>query len=318
MKVFITGGAGCIGSRLAEKLLENESNRVTVIDNLSSGKIEHISSLLKNKRFNFVEGDIIEKELLENLMKDHDLIFHLAANPDIKYKEGDCTDKDLKQNVIGTYNVLESMRKNGIKEIIFSSTSAVYGIANKIPTPEDYGPMNPISLYGASKLCCEAMISGFCGMFKMNAWIFRFANVVGSRTRKKGTMVIHDFIEKLKQNPKKLEILGDGKQAKPYMYVDDCIYGMLFGYKNSSDTVNVFNLGPHDRISVDNIAKIIINEMGLRDVEFLYTGKNQGWPGDVPQVLMNVSKINDLGWRARYNSEEAVKITVKFLLTNME
>ncbi|MFC2143118.1 NAD-dependent epimerase/dehydratase family protein [Candidatus Aenigmatarchaeota archaeon] len=315
MKIFITGGAGCIGSKLAEKLLEDDNNMITVFDNMSSGKEEHISQMNDNNRFSFIEGDILDKVKIEESMKGHDIVFHLAANPDIKYKEGSPTDKDFNQNVIGTYNILEAMRKNSIKEIIFSSTSAIYGIPNKLPTSEEYGPNNPISLYGSSKLCCEALISGFCGMFDIHSWIFRFANIVGPRTRKKGTMVIHDFIAKLKSNPNKLEILGDGKQSKPYMYVDDCVDGMLFAYRNSSDSVNTFNLGPDDKVSVDEIAQLIMEEMGLENVEFSYTGKKQGWAGDVSQVFMDVSKINKMGWRTTHTSKNAIKMTVKKLLS---
>jgi len=315
MNIMVTGGAGCIGSELVGRLLKEESN-VVVYDNLSSGKLEHISPFMKNKKFKFIEADVLDKNTLLKSMKGIDIVFHLAANPDIKFSAGDATDKDMKQNTIATYNVLEAMRLNDIKKIVFSSTSAVYGEAEKIPTPENYAPLIPISLYGASKLACEALISAFCHMFGIQAWILRFANIVGGKSRKTGTTVISDFILKLKKNPKALEILGNGKQSKPYLLNEECVEAILFAVKNASKQVNLFNLGPGDSVSVNEIAEIVVKELGLKNVKFVYTGGVRGWKGDVPRGLLEVSKINKLGWKAKKSSKEAVKIAATALISH--
>ncbi|MCX6818605.1 MAG: NAD-dependent epimerase/dehydratase family protein [Candidatus Aenigmarchaeota archaeon] len=315
MKIMVTGGAGCIGSELVGKLLKEENN-VTVYDNLSSGKIEHISPYKSDKNFAFIKADLLNKKTLMDAMKGYDIVFHLAANPDIKFLPGDVTDNDLKQNTIATYNVLEAMRINNIKKIVFSSTSAVYGEAKIIPTKEDYAPLIPISLYGASKLACEGLISAFAGMFDMQAWIFRFANIVGSKSRKIGTTVISDFINKLKRNPKELEILGNGKQRKSYLLLEDCIDGMLFGLTKAKERVNILNLSAGDNVSVNEIASMIIAEMGPKNVKIKYTGGDRGWLGDVPVTLLSAEKIKKLGWVAKYNSKGAVELAIRNTVNN--
>ncbi|MFA4820524.1 MAG: NAD-dependent epimerase/dehydratase family protein [Candidatus Aenigmatarchaeota archaeon] len=312
MNVVVTGGAGCIGSELVKELLKN--HKVTVLDNLSSGKNEHIQEFTTNSDFHFVEGDLLNREVLEEATKGKDMVFHLAANPDIKFIPGERTDKDLQQNTIATYNVLDAMQKNNVKKIAFSSSSVVYGKASKMPTPEDYGPLKPTSLYGASKVACEGLISAYCHMFDMQAWIFRFANIVGDKSRKKGRTVISDFIFKLKENPKELEILGDGNQSKSYMLVDDCVAGMLFAIEHASDKVNIFNLSTTDSITVDKIAEIVIKEMQLKNVKLKYTGSAGGWPGDITNFLLDVSKLKRLGWATKYSSEEAVRMAARRML----
>lgn len=311
MKALVTGGAGCIGSELVKELLKR-GYTVTVLDNLSSGKSEHIEEFAQ--KVEFVEGDLLDLHVLDSTMSGKDIVFHLAANPDIKFISGDRTDKDLQQNTISTYNILDAMRKHGVKKIIFSSSSVVYGKADKMPTPEDYGPLQPTSLYGASKLACEGLISAYCHMFGMQGWIFRFANIVGDKSRKKGRTVISDFIFKLKQNPAELEILGDGKQSKSYLLVDDCVAGMLFALEHSNDTVNIFNLSTTDAIDVDQIASVITEEMGLTNVEFKHAGSSGGWPGDITIFLLDVSKMKKLGWAAKRSSEEAVREAARRML----
>src|SRR3989344_5540853 len=256
MNVLVTGGAGCIGSELVKDLLKK--HKVTVLDNLSSGKNEHIQDFATNDNFQVVEGDTLDKDVLDRVMKNKDMVFHLAANPDIKFIPGERTDKDLQQNTIATYNILDAMQKNNVNKIAFSSSSVVYGKAEKMPTPEDYGPLKPTSLYGASKVACEGLISAYCHMFDMQAWIFRFANIVGDKSRKKGRTVISDFIFKLNQNSTELEILGDGKQSKSYMLVDDCVAGMLFAIEQANDIVNIFNLSTTDSITVDKIESVVL------------------------------------------------------------
>jgi len=307
MKCFVTGGAGFIGSHLVEYLLEEHS--VTVYDNLSLGRKEFIAHHLSNKNFKFIEADLLEFKKLKKSTKGHNIVFHLAANSDIGNNE--ITDTDLKNGTMATYNVLESMRLNKIGQIVFSSTSAVYGEAKIKPTPEDYGPLFPISFYGASKLASESLISSFCHNFLMKAWIFRFANIVG-KNQTHG--VIIDFINKLKINNKKLLILGNGEQSKPYLYVKDCVEGMLFGWKNSNEQINYYNLGCEDTTKVNKVANMVIEEMGFRNVNLEYTGKDRGWPGDVPQVRLDTTKINKLGFNARLSSNDAVKKSIKEIL----
>ena len=309
MKAFVTGGAGFIGSHLVDRLMA-EGAKVTIYDNLSSGKKEFIKHHTGKTTFALIEADLLDLDKLKNAIRGHDVVFHLAANPEARRGIED-TELDLKQETIATYNVLESMRVNGVKKIVFSSSGTIYGETPVIPLPEDYGPALPISLYGAGKLASEGLISAFCGTFDMQAWIFRFANVVGQRTTHG---VIFDFIQKLKQYPSKLEILGDGKQCKPYLHVDDCVDGILFGFKNSHDKVNVFNLGCPTATNVTTIAKMLVEEIGLNEVEFKYTGGDRGWPGDVPQVRFSVQKMSRLGWKARYTSDEAVEKAIRDIL----
>ena len=241
MKCFVTGGAGFIGSHLVDSLLAARCS-VTVYDKFVSGRQDFIAHQRENPDFELVEGDLLDRGLLEESIKDHDVVFHLAANPDIR-KSIDDTNVDLKQGILATFNVLEAMRKQGIERIAFTSTSTIYGEATVIPTPEDYGPLMPISLYGASKLGAEALISSYCGSFGLQAWIFRFANIIGSRSTHG---IIYDFIQKLKENSKELEILGDGKQNKSYLLVDECVNAMLQVITHSDDGVNIYNLGAED------------------------------------------------------------------------
>lgn len=307
MKILVTGGAGCIGSVLLKKLLE-DGHDIVVFDNFSSGKKEHIEDIMGNIRL--VDGDILDIDKLRQAIEDVDTVFHLAANADVKYQVGMPTDKDIMQNTMGTYNILEAMRKKNVNKILFSSTSAVYGEAGKEKITENHAPMNPISLYGASKLACEALISAYSHMFGMQSWIFRFGNVVGPQTRVKGTTVLHDFIRKLKKNPMELEILGNGQQKKSYIYVDDCVKGMLAGFSRAKGRLNIFNLSSDDNITVNEIAEIVVSKLGLKGVRFTYTGGDRGWIGDVPIFSLDISKIKGLGWRPERNSRQAIEHTL--------
>ncbi|MDP3105776.1 MAG: NAD-dependent epimerase/dehydratase family protein [Candidatus Methanoperedens sp.] len=310
-KIIVTGGAGFIGSHLIDRLLLR-GDEVIVIDNLSSGRMDFLKEHVENPDFKFIRLDLLDLEELKKNVKDADAVFHLAANPDVRLGVSD-TRVHLEQNIIATYNLLEAMRINKIKNILFTSTSTVYGEALLIPTPEEYGPLVPISLYGASKLACEALITSYCSTFDMNSWLFRFANIVGPR----GTHgIIVDFMNKLRKNPGSLEILGDGKQRKSYLHVYDCIEAILFAMENSNEMVNIFNIGSVDTISATEIGRIVVEEMGLEDMEFKYTGGSRGWKGDVPKMMLSIDKIRSLGWKPVSNSEKSVRDAVRSLLNN--
>jgi len=309
MKIMVTGGAGFIGSHIVDRLMK-EGNEVVVYDNLSSGKMEFIEHHMNNEKFTFIEADLLNFEKLRESVKDMDIIYHVAANPDVKLGAQD-TKVHFEQNVKATYNLLEAMRINDVEDIIFTSTSTVYGEANVIPTPEDYGPLVPISLYGASKLAAEAFIMSYSHTFGMKAVIYRFANIVGPRSTHG---VIYDFIMKLKRNPKELEILGDGTQTKSYLYVEDCVDAIMFGYENRRNDVEIFNIGSEDWINVRRIADIVVEEMGLKNVSYRFTGGKRGWKGDVPKMLLSIEKIKDYGWRPKHNSEESVRLTARYLI----
>jgi UDP-glucose 4-epimerase len=302
MRYFITGGAGCIGSELAERL----GNDVVIYDNFSTGKEEH----LKGKRF--VKGDILDLKTLTKHMKNVDVVFHLAANSSTKYHEGDPTDKDVQVNIVGTYNVLEAMRRNNVKKLVFLSSQTVYGEGAKKFSETDM--LNPISLYGASKAAGEQMIQGFCSMFGMQAWILRLANVVGNKSRKAGVSVMPDFIGKLQKTPKALEILGNGKQEKSYIFMDDCLDALLLCLDRAKDKINIYNIGSADTIAVESIGAVIIEEMKLKNVKITHTAGDRGWTGDVPCTKLDLGKIRKLGWKPKYTSAEAVRASAAGLL----
>ncbi|MCL7411692.1 MAG: NAD-dependent epimerase/dehydratase family protein [Methanosarcinaceae archaeon] len=289
-KILVTGGAGFIGSHIVDRLMDTGCE-VVVFDNLSSGKMEFIEHHLDNTNFSLIKGDLLNTDEIDAACQDIDFVYHAAANPDVRLGVVD-TKVHFDQNITATYNLLEAMRKNGVPNIAFTSTSTVYGEAMTIPTPEGYGPLVPISLYGASKLACEALITSYSHTFDIHSWIFRFANIVGDR----GTHgIIVDFIEKLRYDEKHLEILGDGRQSKSYLHVTDCVDAILFAVDHIGETVNIFNVGSEDTIDTTGIARIVVEEMGLKDVEFSYTGGRRGWKGDVPRMLLAVDKLKELG-----------------------
>jgi len=308
-KYFVTGGAGFIGGHLVERLM-SEGNQVTVYDNLVTGKKQWIEHHIGKKGFRFVEADILDFGTLKKEMVGHDIVWHLAANTDI-IKGNNIIDFDLKNCVTGTCNTLEAMRQNGIKKLLFASSATVYGDAPPIALSETFGPLLPISLYGSGKLACEGFISAYCHLFDMNAWMFRFGNVVGG---KMWHGVIFDFIQKLKNNPKEMEILGDGKQEKNYFMIEDCLDGMFHAFKTSKTQYDVYNLGCESYITVTRIAEVVAEEMGLKNVKFNYTGGKRGWPGDATTVHFNIDKMKKLGWNTRYNSEGAVREAAKRLI----
>lgn len=305
---LVTGGAGFIGSHLVDRLV-SKGERVRVIDNLSSGRIDFIEEHIGDS-VELVVVDLLDLDKLTDAMEGITTVHHLAANPDIRLGTK-VTDTDLKQGTIATYNVLESMRKNDVRRISFSSSSAVYGEVETMPTPESYGPTLPISLYGASKLASESLISAWAGTFGATAWIHRFANIVGPR----GTHgVIYDFIHKLRGDKGILEVLGNGLQEKSYMDVEDTVNGMLHVIDSSDEGVALYNLGTDETVSVSRIAEIVVEASGLEGVDIRYTGGDRGWPGDVPRTWLDVGRLDSLGFEAKRSSEEAVRRCAESLI----
>lgn len=310
MNILVTGGAGFIGSHLID-LLISKDYKVTAIDNLSLGKIDNINHLINNKNFKFIEEDLLNISELKKIFQKNnfDVVFHLAANSDIQNSVKN-PQIDLDNTFMTTWNALECCRLFKVNKFVFASTSAVYGnIHEKLV--EDFGPLFPVSYYGASKLASESFISAYSYMNDIQSWIIRFPNVVGERTTHG---VIHDFIKKLKENPKQLKILGNGTQKKPYVYVKDLVEAMFFIYQNAKDRLNYYNVGVEDQTTVTEIANIVIKKIGLNNIKFEYTGGNVGWKGDVPQFKYDLDKIHQLGWKAKYSSTEAVRIAIRRII----
>jgi UDP-glucose 4-epimerase len=311
-KILVTGNAGFIGSHLVEELLR-KGNHVVGLDNLSAGKRSFMDKVKMDERFRFIEGDLLTEDL-GKVLREVDMVFHFAANPDVRLGASN-TRVHFEQNIEATYRLLEECARNDVNDIVFPSTSTVYGEATIIPTPEDYGPQIPISIYGASKLACEALISSYCHTFEMNAVVYRFANVVGPRSTHN---VLHDFIRKLREQPDYLEILGrDPGTHKSYVHVSDCIKGMVVGIERAKEQVEIFNIGSRDRLSVRKIADIVTQEMGLKEVNYHWTGGvkgGRGWIGDVKDMLLSIEKLEKMGWSPRMNSETALHQAVREIL----
>ncbi len=310
MKIVVTGAAGFIATNLIPRLLDR-GDEVHGIDNFFLGKHAYVDPLRKHANFKFHEFDLLDLEKVVALFDRErpDRVWHLAANSDISYGTK-YTDFDLKGGTIVTYNVLEGMRRAGTKEIVFSSSGAVYGEPTVMPTPENYGPLFPISLYAASKIACETLITAFAHNYDMHSWIYRFGNIVGPNPTHG---VIHDFVLRLREEPTVLKVLGDGTQSKPYVYIDDCLDGMEFGVSRTSEEVNYYNLAVDDQTSVTEIAEWTIEAMGIdrKSIRIEYSGGPRGWRGDVPQVRLDTRKMTALGWRPKLSSRESVKRTIR-------
>jgi len=300
MDVVVTGGAGFIGSHLVDVLVAR-GDRVTVIDNLSTGSEANLAAHLASGSITLVRADLLESGW-EGHLKGADTVFHLAADPDVR-QSAISPERQVQQNIVATTRVLEALRHHGVRNLAFTSTSTVYGEASVIPTPEEYTPMEPISVYGATKLACEALISAYSHSFGIRSFTFRFANIIGPRS---DHGVIPDFVRKLREKTRELEILGDGSQTKSYLDVSECVRAMLFAVEHAREPVNVFNIGSEDWIDVTTIADIVVAAMGLSRVEYRFTGGMRGWVGDVPRMLLSIERLKSLGWRPQMGSRESV------------
>lgn len=310
-RYLIVGGAGFIGSHLATKLFREEKDiEIVIYDNFSSGKKWHLEEIIKNKNLTIVEADIKELNKLIEASKGIDYVYHFASNPDIA-KAVTQPDIDFWEGTYLTNNVIEAMRINGIKNLLYASGSGVYGDTGYTEANEDYSPMLPISTYGASKLACEALICSYSYMFDINAAAFRFANVVGPhQTHGVG----YDFVKRLLSDDTKLDILGDGTQSKSYIYVDDILNAMRNVEKNHLKKFNYFNVATLDYITVTEIAEIVCELLELRNVNFQYSGGDRGWKGDVPIVRLNSEKIRGLGWKNKLTANEAIRKSLSSII----
>ena len=298
--VVVTGGAGFIGSRLVERLVPD--NDVRVLDDLSAGKREYVPDGAKLR-----VADVLNEDAARETLDGADIVFHLAANPDVR-QGAENTRVHMEQNTEATNVLLDAARDAGVGTFTFASTSTVYGEAPR-PTPETHGPLEPISLYGASKLACEGLCTAYQGTFGMEAYVYRFANVVGGR----GHGVVPDFVDKLLEDPTTLEILGDGRQRKSYTHVSDCLNAMLHVVESDACDETFYNIGTHDTVSVTRIAEVVSDVMSV-DPDFEYTGGERGWKGDVPRMRLNIEKLVSTGWEPTTDSEESVRRTAEDLV----
>lgn len=307
MKAFVTGAAGFIGSNLVDRLLA-DGHEVMGFDNLSTGHLAFLEQADATGHFGLCRGDILDPEALSREMRGSDVVFHLAANADVRFGAMQ-TRRDLEQNTIGTANVLEAMRIAGVPKIVFSSTGSVYGEATVFPTPEDHPFPIQTSFYGASKLAAEALIQAYAEAFEIQGYIFRFVSVLGERYTH-GHVV--DFYKQLMQHPNQLKVLGDGHQKKSYMYVQDCISGIFRALEHAQEKVNILNLGADEYCEVNASIQWICDELGLKPTRE-YTGGSRGWVGDNPFIFLDCTRIRALGWQPRLSIREAVIRTIDYL-----
>ena len=313
MRFFVTGGAGFLGSNLVDTILQRRLGPVTVFDNFLTGKRDYLRNWLDSSELAIIEGDGGNFAALVDAIRNHDVVFHLAANSDIARAATDPL-VDFDNGTRLTQTLLEAMRTAGVKRVLFSSGSGVYGDIPAKPIPEDYTPMIPISTYGASKLASEALISAYCHMFDLTGTVFRFANVVGPHMTHG---VTHDFARRLRADSSHLRIMGDGNQSKPYIHADDVVAAMLLVVSHQTSGYQYYNVGSEDHLLVREIADIVVAEMGLKNVKYQYTGGARGWRADVPIYRLDTRKVRSLGWNNEMNSREAVTASTRSLLAEM-
>ncbi len=308
--IFITGGAGFIGSNVVDHLLQL-GLQVTAYDNFSTGHESFLTNANQNSGFRMVKGDLLDRESLTRAMTDCDFVFHLAANADVRFGT-EHPGKDLEQNTIATFNVLEAMRSNGLKRIAFSSTGSVYGEAVEIPTPENVAFPIQTSLYASSKLAGEGLISSYCEGFGFQGYIFRFVSILGERYTHGH---VFDFYKQLLDHPQKLHVLGNGKQRKSYLHIQDCVEAMMTAINQSDDRVNIFNLGTDEYVEVLDSIACITSHLDLNP-KLTFAGGERGWIGDNPFIFLECKKIRALGWKPRLSIREGVVRTVQWLEKN--
>jgi UDP-glucose 4-epimerase len=318
-RVVVAGGAGFIGSHFVDFLMHNGVS-VEVIDDLSSGRPENFNEWSENSQFNFLKANLEDSTSLQGLGKEADLFLHMAANPEIRAAEKD-PEKYVKQHLEMTRNALDLCRERDIPNLVLASSSTVYGDATIFPTPEDYAPLNPVSAYGKMKLQCEELLNEACTQSGLRGLILRFANIIGPRSNHG---VIYDLVRKLMLDPKHLEILGDGTQRKSYLYVVDCVEASLQGVKNhlaSAQKIDILNIGNTDWILVSRIAEIVTEAMGFKGVGFTYKSAStdgRGWKGDVKAMRLDITRLNRLGWKPHYSSEEAVRLAAEATVSELK
>jgi UDP-glucose 4-epimerase len=308
-KAFVTGGAGFIGSHLVDELLARGIPTV-VYDNFSTGHREFLPSPLP-PHLSLVRGDVLELPALQEAMAGCDFVFHFQANADVRGGQAN-TRVDLDQNTLATWNVLEAMRLNNVNGIAFASSATIYGEPEVFPTPENYAPLQT-SLYGASKYACEAMIQAYCEYFAMRCFLYRFVSWIGERYIHG---IVFDLMNKLRRDPSKLPLLGDGTQRKSYLYVRDGVAGIMVGIEKAVDRKNVFNLGHDYFLTVVEVVHVVLDELGVKEVPLEFAGGKRGWLGDSPVVHLDTAKLKSFGWKPETSIEEGLRRTVRFLLKN--
>jgi UDP-glucose 4-epimerase len=314
MRILVTGGAGFIGSRLVDRLV-GEGFRVRVVDNLSSGRVENLRRHIDSNAVELVVGDLKDPQVALRSVEDVDVVFHFAANPEVRVGSID-PGVHFNENIVATFNLLEAMRRKNVKEIVFASSSSVYGEPDSIPVGED-APLRPVSVYGASKASCESLIHAYTRLYGLRAVVLRYANIVGPRMRHG---VIWDFIVKLRGNPGELEVLGDGSQVRSYMHVSDAVEATITAWNRGGGGYQVYNIASEDWIAVDEVADIVVEAMGLKDVRKKYKPvlHGVGWPGDVKRIALKIDKLKSVGFKPRMSSREAVRTTVEELLEELK
>jgi len=310
VKYFVTGCAGFIGSNLTDKLLK-DGHEVIGFDNFSTGQKEFLVEAQKSPKFTLIQADLMDKEAVKDAMKNVDAVFHLAANADVRFGTNH-PHKDLEQNAIATSHVLEGMRANNVKKIAFASTGSIYGEAEVIPTPEHAPFPIQTSLYGASKLAAEGLIQAYCEGFNFQGYIFRFVSILGERYTHGH---VYDFYQQLLKDPSQLQVLGNGKQRKSYLYIQDCLDAMLFAMDNAKEKVNIYNLGTDEYCEVNQSISWICEFLGIAPQKN-YTGGERGWIGDNPFIFLDTARIRSLGWKPKLSIKEGIIQTIKYLKEN--
>jgi len=310
LKAFVTGAAGFIGSTLVDRLLAR-GDEVVAYDNLSTGRREFLEGALTNRRFRLVEGDVLDGEAMRAAMRGCDFVFHLAANADVRFGT-EHPQKDLEQNTIATFRVLEAMRETGIKRIAFSSTGSIYGEPKVFPTPEDAPFPVQTSLYGASKLACEGLISAYCEGFGFSAWIFRFVSILGERYTHGH---VFDFYQRLRSDPATLHVLGNGGQRKSYLYVQDCVDAIFTALERVEGKATVLNLGTDEYCTVNDSIGWITGALGIKP-RLTYAGGERGWIGDSPFIFLDCSRVRSLGWAPKLSIQQGILRTLEYLRAN--